>query len=250
MGVPAGELAQLVQRDLGRLALRHHVEMTEDEIDTIENDSSSTILTGLSISSNGVLTAMDSSTISFGQQSNSASFSGYISHLSSQTKTIFIKNKDGYWPKGNVTVKEYGTREVIFEDVLLKDGEDRVKQSFDPGEKLVIEMHYMAKTSVSDPVFGFNISDQTEKNIIGTNTSLRPSNIGVIKGKGIIRAEIGSLNLQRGVYHISVACHSADHKTQYHRKDNFLDLKINLASEDDGMVFMPVTFEKKVISEK
>ena len=82
-------------------------QMTEDEINSIENDSSYTILTGLSISSNGVLTAMDSSKLSIDLQTNNGLFSGYISHLSSQTKTEYLKSDDDddTWPKGSVTVK-------------------------------------------------------------------------------------------------------------------------------------------------
>ena len=170
--------------------------------------------------------------------------SGNVINIGNPSSVVDEYKNFGIYKKGNVVVKEYGTREVVFEDVLLKDSNNNVRESFSPGEEMVIEMHYNAKKYISDPVFGFSLTDSNQATIIGTNSLLCDQTTESISGKGIMRTRISSLNLQRGIYHISVACHSKDHQIQYHRKDNFIEFRIDVANDNEGLVYMPVCFEK------
>ena len=115
---------------------------------------------------------------------------GKIINMGDPSNVIDEYKNFGIYKKGNITVKEYGTREIVFEDVFLKDKLGKVRTEFHPGESLIIEMHYQAENLVSNPVFGFSISDSSEKTILGTNTLLRSHPVGDIKGKGIIRINI------------------------------------------------------------
>ncbi|MBN1521975.1 MAG: ABC transporter ATP-binding protein [Candidatus Aureabacteria bacterium] len=170
--------------------------------------------------------------------------SGKVMNLGDPSLVVDEYKNFGIYQKGQITVKDYGTREVIFENIFLKDNKGNVREEFFPGRPLIIEMHYFAQSVIKDPVFGFSLSDSQGKIVLGTNTQLREQLVGTISGRGCVNVKIESLNLQRGVYHLSVACHSPDHKRQYHRKDNFLEFRIALSGEEEGTVYMPVKFER------
>jgi ABC-type polysaccharide/polyol phosphate transport system ATPase subunit len=169
---------------------------------------------------------------------------GKIIGLGEPSKIVDEYRNFGIYKKGNVTVKEYGTREIVFEEVILKDKNGMPRQEFAAGEEMRIEMHCRADKAVEAPVFGFSISDSSQATVLGTNTILRSFRVSRFSGSGTITARIQSLNIQRGLYHLSVACHSQDHSVQYHRKDNFLEFRITPLSEEEGTVHMPVSFSQ------
>ena len=80
------------------------IQLAENEMNSLVSNSGYTFLFGLSISSNGMLTAMDSSKISYNLQSGTGIFSGYINHLSSYTKTWYVLNGDELWEACSITV--------------------------------------------------------------------------------------------------------------------------------------------------
>jgi ABC-type polysaccharide/polyol phosphate transport system ATPase subunit len=170
--------------------------------------------------------------------------SGRVITLGDPSRVVDEYKNYGVYKKGDVTVKDYGTREIVFDDVTLRDSRGAARPEFAPGEEMVIEMRYTAAKEIAAPVFGFGIADSAGHAVIGTNTQLKGYPVSPVRGSGVMRVRIRSLNLQRGTYHLSVACHSPDHRTQYHRKDNFLEFRVSAKSDEEGTVFMPVAFEK------
>lgn len=116
--------------------------------------------------------------------------------------------------------REWGERSATLESVCILDASGRETGAFREGEMLVARIRYRATRRIEDPVFGFGISDASGRVLSGTNSQIERTPVPFIEGVGEIEAAIGPLPLASGRYHLSLALHSSDHRTHYHRIDN------------------------------
>jgi ABC-type polysaccharide/polyol phosphate transport system ATPase subunit len=136
---------------------------------------------------------------------------------------------------GQLNVEERGTRDVEILDAKLRDESGAEATEFTTGKALVVEIHYRAKARVEKPVFGFSLKTGTGFFIFGTNTQIAKYDIPSIEGEGMMRLRVDPLSLMEGKYFLSLAIHSWDHATQFHRREDWYPFAVKNPSTAEGV---------------
>lgn len=145
----------------------------------------------------------------------------------------------GLYRKGELVIKEWGTRDIEIERVMLCDKYGAEKQRFTSGHPMNIKIFFNAKQKIHSPAFGFSIADGEGRLCHGTNTLIENYKIDSVNGKGVMVLEFSPLTLLQGKYYLSLAIHSDDHKIQYHRRDNWYVFWVEPDRKADGFLNMP-----------
>lgn len=144
---------------------------------------------------------------------------------------------------GHLNVEEHGTREVEFVDVTLRDEQGRDAGTFITGRALEVDIRYRAHRRVEKPVFGFALKTGNGFFLYGTNTQIMNVPIAAIEGEGRMRLRFDPLTLMEGKYFLSLAVHSWDHATQYHRREDWYPFAVKSASSAEGVFQVPCRWE-------
>ncbi len=136
---------------------------------------------------------------------------------------------------GQLNVEERGTRDVEMIDVKLRDEQGREATEYTTGKSLVVDIQYRAKKRIEKPIFGFSLKTGTGFFIFGTNTQIAKFDIPFIEGEGRIQLRIEPLSLMEGKYFLSLAIHSWDHATQFHRREDWYPFAVKNASTAEGV---------------
>lgn len=131
--------------------------------------------------------------------------------------------------------REWGERTVLLEQVDILDGSGKPATSFGEADTMTVRIRYRATRRVESPVLGFGISDADGRIISGTNTQIEKVSLPFMDGTGELDVAIGPLPLARGRYHLSLALHSCDHLTHYHRIDNGWPFAVASARPFEGV---------------
>jgi len=167
---------------------------------------------------------------------------GKVIELGESLSVVDHYKNFGIYQEGAVTIKEFGSREIIMENIIFKSNGSPVNDDILEGEKFSIEIKLRSKVTVSDPVVGFGITDNIGNILYGTNTQIQGASIGDVNGEKNIHIDMPNLNLQRGIYYISLSVHNQSHKIQYHRLDNFFKMKVKSKTLSDGILHLPCQF--------
>jgi len=135
--------------------------------------------------------------------------------------------------------REWGTGEVRFADLALRDACGHEAHVFKSGTALQVVMHYTASGRIVHPVFGFSIADGSGRLIYGNNTQNAGYTIPEIYGEGTVTLTVEHLPMAAGQYLVSCSCHSADHRTNYHRLDHQLPFTVENNIPFEGVCYMP-----------
>ncbi len=149
---------------------------------------------------------------------------------------IFRYLKDYMLKIGKLAVEEFGTRQVVIEDIKVRNQDGIETTNFETGRALHIEVHYDARERIETPVFGFGIKSANGVLVCGSNTQIEAYPIPAVEGKGVIRIHLDPLTVREGSYFLSLSCHSPDHKVQYHRLEDWIAFSVNDNSERAGLV--------------
>ena len=144
---------------------------------------------------------------------------------------------------GHLNVEEHGTREIEFKDVVLHDGKGGDSGTFQTGAEMHIDIGYVAKRRVENPVFGFSIKTAGGFFIFGTNTQIMNHPIPFVEGEGRVRIAIKPLTLMEGKYFLSLAVHNWDHTVQYHRREDWHPFAVKNQTSAHGMFQLPCAWE-------
>ena len=144
---------------------------------------------------------------------------------------------------------EWGTGEAKFTRAAHLDPATgrEIEGTFEcTDDRPAFRLHWHADRRLDDPVVGFSIADTVSgRNVFGSNTQIAGFRIGPIeKGDGSIELRIDASNLQAGEYLLSFSLHSGDHKTNYHRLEHGLQLRVKNRKWFDGLVSLPVQWSK------
>ena len=140
---------------------------------------------------------------------------------------------------GQLNVEEHGTREVEFTNVRLLDERGTETGSFITGHTLTVEIDYRAKRRIEQAVFGFSLKTGNGFFIYGTNTQIMNVPIPPLEGDGTVRLTLEPLALMEGKYFLSLAVHSWDHATQYHRREDWYPFAVKNESTAHGVFQLP-----------
>jgi len=138
---------------------------------------------------------------------------------------------------------EWGTQEAVFTRAAYVDpatGEEREGVVDCAEKRAVFRLRWKASRRIEDPVVGFSVADRLSgRNVFGSNTQIARHRIPFIEGEGGIELTLDLSHLHAGEYLVSFSLHSADHKTNYHRIDHALRLKVENDLWFDGLVELP-----------
>jgi len=126
----------------------------------------------------------------------------------------------GLQQQDDVFRREWGTRAAEIIEVQILDGQGAPAERFRSGETMRVRVQFTAHERIEDPVFGFSVADYQGKLCYGSNTDIEGVRIGPIEGPGMVELTVEPLNLMRGKFFLSLALHSRDHETHYHRLDH------------------------------
>lgn len=144
---------------------------------------------------------------------------------------------------GNLNVEEHGTREVEFMDVRLLNESGAETGTFTTGRRLTVEINYRAKRRIEQAVFGFSLKTGNGFFIYGTNTQIMNVPIPPLEGDGVVRLTLEPLSLMEGKYFLSLAIHSWDHATQYHRREDWYPFAVKNESTAHGVFQLPCRWD-------
>ncbi len=164
---------------------------------------------------------------------------GKIIDLGDPSRVVEEYLRLGLFKKGELVRKEWGTRQVEIGKVILCGADGNEKEKFLSGYPLCIKIYFNAREKIKAPVFGFSVVDGEGRLCYGTNTIIEKYDIDNIEGKGVITVNLNPLTLLQGKYYLSLAVHSADHKQQYHRRDNWYVFWVVPDRKADGFLNIP-----------
>lgn len=165
---------------------------------------------------------------------------GQVKGIGSPDETIAGYQREALGAKADSGLRrEWGSGEIRFTDVTLTGADGAPHPVFDAGATLRVNIGYHASQPVASPVFGFAIADSAGRIIHGANTQIARFATGDIpEGDGRITLELPSLDLASGAYLLSLAVHSADHISNYHRLDHAFPFTVANPVSFDGCVGM------------
>jgi ABC-type polysaccharide/polyol phosphate transport system ATPase subunit len=112
----------------------------------------------------------------------------------------------------------WGKKEVEITEVKMTNLQGEEKHVFSPDEGMMIQMDVLAKTGITDFVFGIGIFNSQGVRCYGTNTHSEDFEPQSIEGRGKVTCQIDRLNLINGTYYLDVAAHKRDgYPYDYHR---------------------------------
>jgi ABC-type polysaccharide/polyol phosphate transport system ATPase subunit len=150
----------------------------------------------------------------------------------------------GFLKAGDIIIREWGTREAMITGVRFTDARGALAERIASGEPLTVEINYKADKRIEDPVFGFAITRGDGTLCCGSNTIIDSYPIAFIHGEGMVRATFPSLPLLQGKHFFSFSLHTRDHKTNFHRMDNWFSLWVECGRKAEGAVNLGCTWEK------
>ncbi len=158
-----------------------------------------------------------------------------------------VENYEGITRKRHAEVfqREWGNGKVHIDSVVFRDKNGNETDKFLWGESLNATVSYTAKELIKNPVFGFSITDNAGRIVHGSNTQIEKFAIDEINGQGSITLRLDNLPMAKGVYMFSFSVHSADHKENYHRIDNYFPIAIEADKEFEGYTFMPSSWKRE-----
>ena len=123
--------------------------------------------------------------------------------------------------------QRWGSRKIEITKVRLLDESHQLEGVFATGEKLVIEIQYMAHEPVDSPVFGVGIHRMDGAHITGPNTAFSDFETGTVEGAGKLYYTIPSLPLLEGSYRFSVATTSHDETEMFDYHDGVYKFRVD-----------------------
>ena len=139
---------------------------------------------------------------------------------------------------GGLFTQEFGTRAVEFGNVRLLGGDGQETAIFHTGGPLTVEIPYVAHRRVEKPVFGFSLKTGNGFYLFGSNTQIMGKDIPSIEGEGVVRLDLGPLQLMDGNYFLSLSIHSWDHAEQFHRREDWWPFHVKNETGAQGQVML------------
>jgi lipopolysaccharide transport system ATP-binding protein len=109
-----------------------------------------------------------------------------------------------------------GTGEVEITRVRLLDALGREASSIPPGEAIRVEIDYLARQTIPNPIFGVSAHSQQDDVLhFDVSTAGDDYVVGELSGEGTVSLHIEQLDLGSGSYWLDVGVHEADRYRPY-----------------------------------
>jgi len=151
--------------------------------------------------------------------------------------------------KENLAEDEHGTGDITLKNVTFRDENEQERETFSSGSCLHIDIEYMAKKRVENPVFGYSIKSHHGWHLFGGNTQIADIKIDSVEGPGVVRITMDPLVLRYGHFILSVSSHSWDHSVQYHRIEDQYEFFVSAKDIHEGIIQLNPQYELRDISD-
>ena len=138
-----------------------------------------------------------------------------------------------------------GGGDIEITAVRILDEAGQEEKIFKTGDKIIIEMAYLAHKPIPNPEFGVAIYRQDGLLINAPNTLVAGVDMGIVKGSGIVRYCIPALPLTPDRYMLTTAVHDSRYHNAYDVHDQAYSFRVavNGAEEVYGAVEIPATWD-------
>ncbi len=137
-------------------------------------------------------------------------------------------------------VQRWGSRKIEIVTARLRDGNGIDKAVFQTGDRLVLEMDYIAHEPILAPIFGVAVHRQDGIHLTGPNTRLAGLELPELRGNGTITYTVPHITLLDGLYHFSLAVVNQNDTEIYDYHDRTVSFRVDNRSaeshEQYGMV--------------
>lgn len=166
--------------------------------------------------------------------------SGLTADVAEQYKAYSQRREDQQFSRQLADFERWGTGDIEITAVRFLDEIGQEQSTFKTGDKMCIEIHYMAHKAIRNPEFGLAIFRQDGIHVNGPNSRLAGLDVGVIDGAGILRYEIEQLPLLPARYMVTVAVHDGRLSLayDYHRQAYLFQVIVGGTTEVDGLIAM------------
>lgn len=123
--------------------------------------------------------------------------------------------------------RRWGSRKIEITRARLLNAQGAEQFIFHTGEKLVLEMEYIAHQPIPSPIFGVAIHRSDGAHITGPNTGFSGLDLGLVQGRGVIRYCLPSLPLLEGSYFFSYASTDRDDTEMFDYHDRALPFQVD-----------------------
>lgn len=159
----------------------------------------------------------------------------YIDKVEKENKDSFdlMEQKDQ-----NLLQKKWGSKDAEILSVYFTDKDGNVKEDFDTGSALIVNIKYSAKRVISNPTFGFAVYKGEDRHICGPNTKAYNFFIDSIEGNGEAKFLFENMQLLEGVYMVSASIYDSDicHPYDHHEKIYKFSINPNRKEERYGFL--------------
>ena len=141
--------------------------------------------------------------------------------------------------------ERWGTHDMEITAVRFLNQSGQPQQSFALGERLTIEITYVAHKPVDNPEFGLAIYHQNGTHVNGPNSRLAGLDVGTVTGEGKVWYHVEQLPLLPARYEVTVAIHDSRlaFAYDYHKQAYRFTVTAVEGCETDGIVALPAAWE-------
>lgn len=145
----------------------------------------------------------------------------------------------------NGAFERWGNGEIELTAVRFLNAAGEEQRTFKTGDKMTIEMSYMAHKVVKEPEFGLAIFHQDGTHVNGPNTRLANLQMGVVEGEGVVRYQIEHLPLLPARYLVTTAVHNSKLPIayDYHQQAYSFRVVSGGTPENHGLIEIPATWQ-------
>jgi ABC-type polysaccharide/polyol phosphate transport system ATPase subunit len=122
--------------------------------------------------------------------------------------------------------QRWGSQKIKITHVRIVDRHGTEQTVFRTGEKLIVQIEYLAHERSHLPIFGIAIHRQDGMHVTGPNTSFSGYDIPVVEGHGYITYTIPYLPLLEGLYYFSVAVTNQNDTEMYDYHDRAYPFRV------------------------
>lgn len=140
-------------------------------------------------------------------------------------------------------VAERGTRRLEIKNVLITDGNGNVKDRFNSGERLGVELDVEAHEPIADWALGVAIYNHLDVMVYGVNTIMQNVEPVLLSGIKRIRVMFDEIPMIEGQYLVTVALHNQAETEQYHWRERTASFRVFNPANELGVLHMNAHFD-------
>lgn len=140
----------------------------------------------------------------------------------------YLENEQKKYISATATPREWGTREIWFDSVILRNADGTPARTFSRGERIVVDTVIKSSlpSTVDNVVFGFSIHRTDGETVIGSNNLEMNQPLLSFRGAVNSRIEIDLDIVEPGTYYLGLALTDPEACRNYHWQELFYPITL------------------------